>query len=80
MATAYSREQRSLAARWCSKSSIPCTGIFARTVERFLNEGRIIAFAQSPRTSSPFTTSVRPAIRSSSRWNYVEGGDLKTAY
>ena len=76
MATAYLAEQRSLARQVVLKILDTSTGISPETVERFLNEGRIIASLNHPHIITIYDIG-QAGEQIYISMEYVEGGDLK---
>lgn len=76
MATVYLAEQRSLGRQVVLKILDTSTGITAETVERFLNEGRIIASLNHPHIITIYDIG-QAGDQIFISMEYVEGGDLK---
>jgi tRNA A-37 threonylcarbamoyl transferase component Bud32 len=76
MATVYLAEQRSLGRQVVLKILDTSTGISAETVERFLNEGRIIASLNHPHIITIYDIG-QAGDQIFISMEYVEGGDLK---
>lgn len=76
MATVYLAEQRSLGRQVVLKILDTSTGITPETVERFLNEGRIIASLNHPHIITIYDIG-QAGEQIFISMEYVEGGDLK---
>ena len=76
MATVYLAEQRSLGRQVVLKILDTSAGITAETVERFLNEGRIIASLNHPHIITIYDIG-QAGDQIFISMEYVEGGDLK---
>lgn len=76
MATVYLAEQRSLGRQVVLKILDTSTGIASETVERFLNEGRIIASLNHPHIITIYDIG-QAGDQIFISMEYVEGGDLK---
>ncbi|MCC6708646.1 MAG: protein kinase [Gammaproteobacteria bacterium] len=76
MATVYLAEQRSLGREVVLKILDTSTGISPETVERFLNEGRIIASLNHPHIITIYDIG-QAGDQIFISMEYVEGGDLK---
>lgn len=76
MATVYLAEQRSLGREVVLKILDTSTGISPETVERFLNEGRIIASLNHPHIITIYDIG-QAGDKIFISMEYVEGGDLK---
>ena len=76
MATVYLAEQRSLGRQVVLKILDTSTGIPSETVERFLNEGRIIASLNHPHIITIYDIG-QAGDQIFISMEYVEGGDLK---
>lgn len=76
MATVYLAEQRSLGREVVLKILDTSTGITPETVERFLNEGRIIASLNHPHIITIYDIG-QAGEQIFISMEYVEGGDLK---
>jgi serine/threonine-protein kinase PpkA len=76
MATVYLAEQRSLGRQVVLKILDTSTGIAPETVERFLNEGRIIASLNHPHIITIYDIG-QAGDQIYISMEYVEGGDLK---